>query len=31
MFADGSMVTRIWEDRSRAESWTAEKREVGAE
>lgn len=26
--ADGSVVTRIWADRSRAESWTAEKREV---
>ena len=25
--ADGSVVTRIWADRSRAESWTAEKRE----
>lgn len=26
-FADGSVVTRIWTDRSRVESWTAEKRE----
>lgn len=26
--ADGSVVTRTWEDRSRAESWTAEKREI---
>jgi len=26
--ADGSVVTRIWADRSRAESWTAEKREA---
>ena len=26
--ADGSVVTRIWADRSRAESWTAEKRET---
>lgn len=26
--ADGSVVTRIWADRSRAESWTAEKREL---
>lgn len=25
--ADGSVVTRIWADRSRAESWTAEKRQ----
>ena len=25
--ADGSIVTRTWADRSRAESWTAEKRE----
>ena len=25
---DGSVVTRIWADRSRAESWTAEKRET---
>lgn len=26
--ADGSVVTRIWADRSRAESWTSEKREA---
>lgn len=26
--ADGSVVTRIWTDRSRAESWTAGKREA---
>ena len=26
--ADGSVVTRIWKDRSRAESWTDEKREL---
>ena len=26
--ADGSVVTRIWADRSRVESWTAEKREA---
>lgn len=25
-FSDGRVVTRIWADRSRAESWTAEKR-----
>ena len=25
--ADGSVVTRAWDDRSRSESWTAEKRE----
>lgn len=25
--SDGSVVTRIWEDRSRAEAWTPEKRE----
>ena len=27
IFQDGHMAERIWEDRSRAESWTAEKRE----
>ena len=26
--ADGSVVTRVWADRSRSESWTAEKREA---
>ena len=26
--ADGSVVTRTWADRSRAESWTSEKREI---